>query len=84
MAKHLALEHVAVTIGGSTIRLKPGDILDDALHPVTSLQTAGVALIAYNEVTMGELVRKFVGRVRREGEPEGSLLAVLAANGLLP
>lgn len=76
--KHVALEHVAITIDGAAIRLKPGDILDDTTHPIDALLAAGCAIVPYDEASMSELVRKFVARMRRHGEPEGDLSAVLA------
>lgn len=82
MAKFVSLEHVSITVGGSAIRLKPGDIVDDALHPVSDIFASGVALVPLTE-QVARVVALYNSRSRREGEPDGLLAGALAARSLL-
>lgn len=83
MAKFASLEHARVSVMGATIVLKPGDVLDSDLHPVTALQNAGIALHELTNQARIDCVARFNARSRTEGDPEGSLVASLLVIGEL-
>lgn len=78
MAKFLVLNDYV----DSVRHIAAGDIVDDTQQPITELEAAGLAFVAYDPATMDSVIARFRSQRAIGTQPSLTLLALMFAEGL--
>jgi hypothetical protein len=63
-------------------KLSAGTLIDDTTMPLSAMQDAGIAVVAYSEAVMAPVVRRFLAQRSKEfAKPDLLLLLLLSISG---